>query len=504
MSPWISDLYLRSQSDTRLLSLTRDGHERAFAILVERYRAELLAQARRLGANGSAEDVVQQTFLSAYSALTGGAEVGHPRGWLHAILRNAATRTHAPVEAPLEEFDACGEPLEAVAERRASARSVMSALEGLPSHQRQALLGSSLQGLSRAELASSLGVSEGAVRQLVHRARMALRGAATALTPYPLARWLADSGPPAGAAPELALTAGAASAGGLLAKVGVFAAAGAVATGVAAVAIHPVAHPVPAHHRRASQRATVSASQNRQTASAARTAPAGAVRRYASSAVAGSRSAAAVGARSSGHGNGHPISRGSGKRGTGLSLAPGSGSGRGSGPGSGPGSGRDAGSGSGRDSGSSSGDGTGSGSSSGDSSGSGSSGDSGRGPSSGGGTPSGGRDASRGTSASTSGDTGSNSGSDSGNPLSPTGGTSGGSGDSSPQGSGGSGSGSGPFTTPGSHGSSGGSTNDVGGSGSPPGPSPTADTQQTGDSRTTGQSSRDLLPSSDSSPVQDH
>lgn len=234
MSPWISELHLRAQSDARLLSLTRDGHPRAFAILVERYRAELLGQAQRLGANGNAEDVVQQTFLSAYSALTKGTEVGHLRGWLHAILRNAATRTNAPIEAPLEDLDGCGEPLEAVVEGRASVRAVICALEGLPSHQRQALLGSSLQGLSRAEVALSLGVSEGAVRQLVHRARRTLRGAVTAVTPYPLARWVAAGGPPAGGGPELAFSAGAVSAGGVLAKLGVFAAAGAIATGVAA------------------------------------------------------------------------------------------------------------------------------------------------------------------------------------------------------------------------------------------------------------------------------
>jgi RNA polymerase sigma factor (sigma-70 family) len=395
MSPRISDLYLRSQSDARLLSLTRDGHARAFAILVERYRPELLAQARRLGATGNAEDVVQQTLLNAYAALTGGAEVGHLRGWLHAILRNVATRGHGPIEAPLEACDASGEPLEATIERRASVRSVISALADLPSRQRQALLGSSLQGLSRAELASSLGVSEAAVRQLVHRGRQALRGAVTALTPYPLARWLA-SGPPAGVGTDVALSAGVASAGGALAKLGVFAAVGAIATGVAAVETHRGTHPARPRHGSASHAKTISQSLKRPTVRASTTVPAAPVREYATDQAAHESAVIGKGHRSD-DGAGHTISGGSGQRGDRLRVRSGSGSGHGSGSRSGS---RAA---SGR------GPGPGSGSGSGGDSNSGSSSDTGSDRSSGSGTTSVGADGSR-NSPSSSGETGSDSG----------------------------------------------------------------------------------------------
>lgn len=132
MSPWVSDLYLRSQTDARLLSLTRDGHGRAFAILVERYRTELLAQARRLSASRNAEDLLQQTLLSAFAAINRGVEVGHARGWLHAILRHAAIRARGPVEAPLELAAQAGEELDERVEARADARLVLSALGELP------------------------------------------------------------------------------------------------------------------------------------------------------------------------------------------------------------------------------------------------------------------------------------------------------------------------------------------------------------------------------------
>src|SRR5581483_5131188 len=86
------DLFLGSQSDERLVTLARAGHERAFVAIVERYQRQLLAFARRLDFHGRAEDIVQQAFLSAFAALQAGAEVKHLRGWLHQIVRNAAIK----------------------------------------------------------------------------------------------------------------------------------------------------------------------------------------------------------------------------------------------------------------------------------------------------------------------------------------------------------------------------------------------------------------------------
>ena len=93
---------LRSQSDERLVGLARAGNERAFAAIVERYRPELQAFARGLCSDGRSEDVVQQAFLSAFAALSAGAEVRHLRGWLYRIVRNAANRPAGPLCVPLD------------------------------------------------------------------------------------------------------------------------------------------------------------------------------------------------------------------------------------------------------------------------------------------------------------------------------------------------------------------------------------------------------------------
>jgi RNA polymerase sigma factor (sigma-70 family) len=240
VSPWLSDLFLRSQSDERLVSLACAGHDQAFVAIVERYKRQLIAFARHLGTEGRAEDVVQQAFLSAFAAIKAGAEIEHLSGWLHQIVRNAAARaaTRSPVEAELRDDAIAADSTEEEVERRLRAQSALADVARLPDRQRDALVLTALHGISGSEVALAMGLSEGAVRQLVRRARTSLRAAATAITPYPLAAWAAGLGPTgegsAAVTSRIAEAAvGAGSAGGLAVKAGVIAlATGVVATGV--------------------------------------------------------------------------------------------------------------------------------------------------------------------------------------------------------------------------------------------------------------------------------
>jgi RNA polymerase sigma factor (sigma-70 family) len=247
MSVWLPELLLRSQSDDRLVSLARAGHDRAFATIVERYRPELLALARRLNSDGRAEDLLQQAFLSALVSLRSGTEVNHLRGWLYQIVRNGATKVRPPHDLPLDDVVVSGEPLEDVVQTRARALSAVTELARLPERQRDALVAIALNGLPRADVAAAMGVSEGALRQLVHRARTTLRGAATAVTPWPLARWLAATSPASGT--DVAAAAGMVSAGGVGAKVSALLATGVLATTIGV--LPPPSHGpsgAPRHH----------------------------------------------------------------------------------------------------------------------------------------------------------------------------------------------------------------------------------------------------------------
>ena len=65
-------------------------------------------------------------------------------------------------------------------------RQTLASLAALPDRQREALIRTAVSGDSPEEIARDLGLTDNALRQLVHRARASMRAAATALTPMPL------------------------------------------------------------------------------------------------------------------------------------------------------------------------------------------------------------------------------------------------------------------------------------------------------------------------------
>jgi RNA polymerase sigma factor (sigma-70 family) len=215
---------LRTQADDRLIVLARNGHERAFEAIVERYRRPLLRHGCRLLGEARAEEAVQQAFVAAWMALQRGDEVRHVRGWLHRIVHNAALnamRGERGDHAELRELlDGAGGPEDEL-ERRELLRDTLANLAALPARQREALLRIAVEGESAEEVGSSLGLTEGAVRQLLYRARTTLRAAATAVTPMPVASWLARVQPLTERIAELAGGAGPAGLGPVLAKTGV-------------------------------------------------------------------------------------------------------------------------------------------------------------------------------------------------------------------------------------------------------------------------------------------
>jgi len=257
----LSDSLLRLQTDERLAALAGHGGERAFAILVERHRAALLAFARRLGANGNAEDVVQQALLQAWSALERGTEVRHVSAWLRQIVRNAAIRVAARQgdDAELPSTLAAATETADEVELRERTRALLSEIDRLPARQREALLQLAVVGSSGAEAGTGMELEANAVRQLAHRARTRLRAAVGALVPWPVALAAArgthglrivDGLPELVGGASVAGSAGAGLGGAGLVKLGAFATTTAV---VAAGAVGLSGHP--ASHRRAPEQA---------------------------------------------------------------------------------------------------------------------------------------------------------------------------------------------------------------------------------------------------------
>lgn len=268
MSPRISIRLLATQSDQRLVALAREGHERAFESLVHRYRRPLLRYARRMRlSEARAEDVLQQSLMQAWIALSRGASVNDVRSWLYRIVHNVAVNA---MRGPAGEAN--GELTQAVQDRAGLAsvsnlertiamRDALSDVAALPRMQQQAIFLTAVDGQSHDEVAGVLGISEGALRGLLYRARSTLRSAAAALTPPPVLAWAyagaGSGGPTAERLAELSAGGGAAGMAGLLLKGAVVAVtAGALATGANVLSVHHRGARHHAAHTQAAQAAS--------------------------------------------------------------------------------------------------------------------------------------------------------------------------------------------------------------------------------------------------------
>ena len=102
-------------------------------------------------------------------------------------------------------------------QRRERFSRVVNAVQALPDKQREVIVRHALDGDSHETIASDMGMTAGAIRQLAHRARATVRAAAASLFPAPLARflpWGAESVPAAKVAAAV-VVAGAAGGGAI-------------------------------------------------------------------------------------------------------------------------------------------------------------------------------------------------------------------------------------------------------------------------------------------------
>jgi RNA polymerase sigma factor (sigma-70 family) len=222
---------LRFQPDGRLVSLVRDGYESAFEEIFRRYGAPLRSYAASIVTAQRADDVTQEAFTKAFIALRGTDKEIQLRPWLYRIVRNTALTSIRDEPKPAFELDEAQAPdmsPEELAEQHEEITRLMTGLRELPEPQRAAIVMRELEGLSHEQIAASLGLSGGAVRQSIYRARRALRQGLGLLVPLPVLRLLLEEGFTQGAS---ATAAGGGA--GIAVKTGVAAllAAGTVATG---------------------------------------------------------------------------------------------------------------------------------------------------------------------------------------------------------------------------------------------------------------------------------
>ncbi|HVW72700.1 MAG TPA: sigma-70 family RNA polymerase sigma factor [Rhizomicrobium sp.] len=173
--------------DALVLQVAR-GDRLAFARLVERHGARLMALAVRIVGNRAvAEEIVQETFTRAWTQAPKWRQRGETArafaAWLSRVTTNLAIdqmrkpRTSAIEDAP-EPEDPATDAVDTLIAREKLSR-LQAALAQLPPRQRAAIALTYDQGLSNIEGAAALETSVGAFELLLVRARRALRIAMT-------------------------------------------------------------------------------------------------------------------------------------------------------------------------------------------------------------------------------------------------------------------------------------------------------------------------------------
>jgi RNA polymerase sigma-70 factor (ECF subfamily) len=181
---------IEAESDETLVRRVREGDQDAFAVLVDRYKRGI---ANFIGASvrgaSDVSDLSQETFLRAYAHIhTFNPQLGRFSTWIYQIARNVVrtylgksqrrpAQQELPEDQTLEnalpdlslESDPAGGVLRAEAERE-----LQAALAELPERTRTVLALRYFDNMEYHTIASTLGLSLGNVKTLIHRGKIAL------------------------------------------------------------------------------------------------------------------------------------------------------------------------------------------------------------------------------------------------------------------------------------------------------------------------------------------
>lgn len=178
-----------SLADEEIAARVKAGDLPLFELLMRRYNQRLYRVARAIVKNDTeAEDVAQQAYVNAYVNLHQFEGRARFSTWLTRIaVHEALSRARKQSRIAWKDDDAEEDPMERITspgvdpERQAFANELGGLLEGaiddLPAAYRAVFVMRDVEGLSTAETAECLELSDEAVKTRLHRAKAMLREA---------------------------------------------------------------------------------------------------------------------------------------------------------------------------------------------------------------------------------------------------------------------------------------------------------------------------------------
>ncbi len=174
-------------SDSELATLSIAGRQAAYAEIMRRHRQSVFRVVRAcVGEADEALDLLQETFVAAHHALSRYDGDRSMRAWLSAIAinkcrdwgRKRTVRRFLTFATPIgPEAEAVADDqvgIDDAASDRQELDRVTRAISALPANLKEPLVLRTIEGLSQAETADVLGISEKAVETRLYRARRTL------------------------------------------------------------------------------------------------------------------------------------------------------------------------------------------------------------------------------------------------------------------------------------------------------------------------------------------
>jgi RNA polymerase sigma-70 factor (sigma-E family) len=156
----------------------READRAVSALYATRYRPLLRLAVLLVDDMATAEEVVQDSFIAIHANWRRLQDIDKAAGYLrqcvvnrsHSVLRHRGVVNRNLLQSLPDMPSAEDEAM-----RLLSRSAVITALQRLPPRQRQALVLRYYAGLSEAQIASTMGITKGAVKRYVSRAMSALR-----------------------------------------------------------------------------------------------------------------------------------------------------------------------------------------------------------------------------------------------------------------------------------------------------------------------------------------
>jgi RNA polymerase sigma-70 factor (ECF subfamily) len=168
-------------SDVELVARWKAGDQRAATLLVERHADAVARFVASLGANHDAEDIVQDTFVRAFSSIDGFRGDSSLRTWLFTIARRLVldqrrAERRRGEQVPMQDGDVRTEfdPLDTVVADETE-RRMREGIARLTPTQREVFVLRVGEGMSYKEIADTVGTTEGAARVHYHNAMRAIK-----------------------------------------------------------------------------------------------------------------------------------------------------------------------------------------------------------------------------------------------------------------------------------------------------------------------------------------